>query len=430
MKIKYIFSSICFSLIFLSYAGSETYKEILRPILKKDPNLNIGIIIKSSHESDFLYAKHQDRLFTPGSCTKLFAAAVALHMLGPEFCFETALYTNGNISGDELHGDLYIKASGDPSLTTQDIAELIKKVQEKGIKKIAGNVYLDTSVFEDNFESYYGNGFCLDDLGTFDMPPVTSFIIDHNMRRSDNGKKTVILNPHEYVCSLVDKYLTDCFISYTKPVMQLSLPDKTQELARHVSEPLHVLLAHMLKNSDNLFANAIFKYIGVHKSGLQGTWQSGKEVMQDFLKGELGIQSGSYVIEDGAGLSRYNLISTSQIVQLLTWVYNNKKIFSIFRHCLALSGKDGTLKHRMKEYPRIIAAKTGSMSGVSALSGYVCLEDHEPIIFSIMLNGLIQKKPSTANQNDGYISYKHDIEDAVCKEIIEIVSNPIVSADI
>jgi D-alanyl-D-alanine carboxypeptidase/D-alanyl-D-alanine-endopeptidase (penicillin-binding protein 4) len=428
-ELRYI-SITCFFLAFLSYAGSESYKEILLPIIKKDPNLNIGIIIKSSKKSEFFYSKHPDRLFTPGSCIKLFTAAAALHILGPEFCFRTAVYTSGTISNNELLGNLYIKASGDPSLTMQDIEELIKKVQEKGLKKITGNVYLDTSIFEDNFESYYGNGFCLDDLGTFDMPPVTSFIIDHNMQRLDNGKKTVILNPHEYVSALVEKFLTDYAISYTKPVMQMSVPDKAQELAWHVSEPLHALLAYMLKKSDNLFANAMFKYLGAYKSGLPGTWQNSKEVMQDFLKRELGIQPSSYVIEDGAGLSRYNLVSPSQIIQLLTWFYNNKKIFSIFRPCLALSGKDGTLKHRLIEYPGIVAAKTGTMSGVSSLSGYICLEDHEPIIFSIMLNGFIQKKLLVANHNDDYVSFKHDIEDALCEEIIKIVSIPIVSADI
>ena len=410
-----VFLNASIFVVFSCYSTGTHYKEVMQSVIKKDPHLNVGVIVKSIEDEEILYEQHEDRLFTPASCIKLFTAAVALHILGAEFCFKTAIYTDGVISGDELFGNLFIKASGDPSLTTKNLKGLFKKIKEKGINRIVGNVYVDTAVFEDSSESYYGNGFCLDDIGKHYMQPISALIVDKNMKRVGRGKKIVLLNPHEYFCSMLGKLINNCGISYTKLVAQANTPRVVQELASHLSAPLPVLLSHMLKKSDNLYANAIFKYLGARQSGLRGTWDSGKEVVREFLRTELDIHQGVYVIEDGAGLSRYNLLSPAHIIKLLTWVYNNKKIFPIFCASLAHSGKDGTLRDRLVEYPGVVVAKTGTMHGISSLSGYICLDSHEPIIFSILLNGFIQKK-----QTDVCLNYKKDIEDTVCMNIIQL----------
>ena len=154
------------SLVFFNYSVAQQYQEVLKNIIRsKDPNLNIGISIKFPDSHDFVYTKHQDRLFTPASCTKLFTAAAALHILGPEFCFETRLLKNGDINDQVLNGNLISRPLVISVLTYRDLEELIAQIKKAGIKKIVGAVYIDTSIFEDSAAAYYGKGFCVEDIG-------------------------------------------------------------------------------------------------------------------------------------------------------------------------------------------------------------------------------------------------------------------------
>ena len=165
------------------------------------------------------------------------------------------------------------------------------------------------------------------------------------------------MKPHAHLCSVIENILSKLTIECGAVVATATPSLSATEVACHRSKPLRTLIAHMLKESDNLYANTLFKFLGAYQTGL-GTWESGKKALKMFLKNEVGIMPGSYVMEDGAGLSRYNLISPSQIVQLLSWVYNHKELFDVFCECLAHSGQDGTLKRRMLNYPGVIKAKT------------------------------------------------------------------------
>ena len=123
----------------------------------------------------------------------------------------------------------------------------------------------------------------------------------------------------------------------------------------------------------------------------EGSWEAGLGVMED-VAGTLGVDTDTILLRDGSGMSHVNLIPTNEISQLLFGV-RSKEWFNSYINALPVAGNaerfvGGTLRNRMKETAaqENVKAKTGSLTAVSALSGYVTTKDQEPLIFSIVIN--------------------------------------------
>ena len=115
--------------------------------------------------------------------------------------------------------------------------------------------------------------------------------------------------------------------------------------------------------------------------------------MHEFLKNKLGIAPSHTHIVDGSGLSRYNLLSPEQLSKLLMMVSQNKKLWNIIYPALPIAGQDGTLAWRMRKSPakHKVHAKTGSMTGLSALTGFVTTSSGHRLAFAVMMNGAVSK---------------------------------------
>ena len=102
---------------------------------------------------------------------------------------------------------------------------------------------------------------------------------------------------------------------------------------------------------------------------------------------ELGVEPGGYVLADGSGLSRHNLVSPEAIAQTLRAMAQSP-LASVYRSSLPVAGVSGTLRNRFRDSGAkgIVSAKTGTMSGVVALSGYLDAPNYKPLVFSIMVN--------------------------------------------
>ena len=401
---------LCTSIIF---SFSDYQKSLfIKAIRSVDSYVNIGVYILSPKQPCISYEKHIDRHFRPASCTKLFTAAAILHELGAEYRYKTDLLFDGRQQGNTLLGNVYLKAAGDPSFTRQDLEVLIIQLKSRGIVRIQGDICIDSSLFDGSRNQLFAAGVGVDDIGKRWNASTTALIIDRNLTKGYDGYVIAREDPYQYAQQIIKDTLQAQAIVCSGKIHGAQVPQgNVQVLAQHISEPIHELIAHMLKVSDNVYANAMFKLLGAKKSGLPGTWQNGIEAMQAFLKTTVGIDSSNMVIADGAGLSLYNLITPRQVVHLLDWIYKQSKFFELFADCLAISGIDGTLKERLVQYPGIIKAKTGTLlCGVTSLSGYFCPSKGAPIIFSIMTNNFI---------NNNRCSYKEDIEDKLCSLIVE-----------
>jgi D-alanyl-D-alanine carboxypeptidase/D-alanyl-D-alanine-endopeptidase (penicillin-binding protein 4) len=139
------------------------------------------------------------------------------------------------------------------------------------------------------------------------------------------------------------------------------------------------------KSSNNFIAEQILKTLGAEKKGPPGTWRKGVEAVEDFLA-EAGIPRGSYVMRNGSGLNDANRFSARQTVTLLREMWRRFPVMADFLAALPVAGKDGTTRWRMESTEGRLRAKTGTLEGVTSLSGYVETAGRERLVFSILVN--------------------------------------------
>jgi len=165
----------------------------------------------------------------------------------------------------------------------------------------------------------------------------------------------------------------------------------TTTVAEHRSPPLSVLAVRLMRISQNQYAETFLKSLGRQREASTerspATALKGRTVAQKLFQ-DWGVDPGSLIIRDGSGLSRYDFLTAQALVTILTHVYKDSKLYEPFAASLPTPGTDGTLANRLKgtAVENRLRAKTGSMSQVRALSGYVTTSDDEPLVFSIIAN--------------------------------------------
>jgi D-alanyl-D-alanine carboxypeptidase/D-alanyl-D-alanine-endopeptidase (penicillin-binding protein 4) len=168
------------------------------------------------------------------------------------------------------------------------------------------------------------------------------------------------------------------------------------EIASMQSPPFNLIAAQTLKPSQNLYTELILRTLGklrivpsgqpVSSRPSQSDEESGLEAVRDFLR-QAGAAESDLVLSDGSGLSRNDMISANTTVQLLTFM-SKHRFAQAFREALPIAGVDGTLRTRMRGTPAEgnLRAKTGTLSSVASLSGYVTTAAGEHLVFSMVLN--------------------------------------------
>lgn len=157
-------------------------------------------------------------------------------------------------------------------------------------------------------------------------------------------------------------------------------------IARHVSDSLAASVRNFLKISDNLTGEQLVKTLGAETAGPPGSYETGLAAEGRVLAAEAGLDTTRMRLADGSGVSRYNLVTARSIVRLLTAMHGREDLRSIWRSALPIAGVDGTLEERMRGTPAEgrARAKTGTLAGVTALSGYVPSASGEELAFSIV----------------------------------------------
>lgn len=414
--------------------------EINRIISDTDPDLTIGIQIKSMKYGDTLYSKNEQNLFMPASILKVFTAESALLLLGPQYKFLTRFVTDAaSITNGILYGNLYLVHSGDPSLTYYDLADLMNELKTQQIQQISGNVYIDESAYD---QVPYGPGWVWNDKRYCYAAPISASIINHNcltfqgkntghltsaianpfyssfqsgsLTKSSTAKKscniqlgagndnslvfsgclpkgrsaqTVINDTMQYNQSLLANLFKHFRIQVNGNITAGTAPDKLSVIAVHQSEPLHILITKMLKMSDNVIAGSLFKKLGEIYSKQPGSWENGSTAVTEILSSQIGVDVHGMNIIDGSGLSRYNQITPEQMIKVLDFAYHHYESSYDFISALPVAGVDGTLKHRLRNIAWKVRAKTGTMTGVVALAGYAVNRDKDLLAFVIIVNG-------------------------------------------
>jgi D-alanyl-D-alanine carboxypeptidase/D-alanyl-D-alanine-endopeptidase (penicillin-binding protein 4) len=157
-------------------------------------------------------------------------------------------------------------------------------------------------------------------------------------------------------------------------------------LLTYQSATLGELLPFFMKPSQNQSGEILLKTIGLSRTGV-GRADSGAAVVRNRLI-SMGVDSLGFVVRDGSGLSRHNLMSPEVTVHILD-LARRDSTFAVFYDAMPVAGVDGTLERRLRgtSAERNVRAKTGSMDRVRAFSGYVTAVDGRMLIFSLMANG-------------------------------------------
>lgn len=456
-KLYLLFSVIAllfFCQIVFSNSNSEYYHKILQSIPKEAlSNGRLGVVVKSLTTDELIFQYNPDKLFVPASNVKVLTSVTALSILNPDYRFKTEFYSGGDVTKGVIHGGLYIKGYGDPTLSTQHLETIAEEFKSLGVKEIKGGIIVDDSYF-DNVR--YGKGWKEKWKGDVFSPPISALSLNYNKfyikvypskigripivalePKGTNvnvinkaittnkggrltavwleGGKTIKLdgsisrrtpsytleittrNPTLYAGSAFKRILDDAGIRVEGYVTVGDVPDWAVVLYTRFSDPLYLIIAEFNKNSVNIIGENIIKTLGATIIGEPGTWEKGTQVVSNFLH-EIGVKD-SFEIFDGSGLSLLNRVSPNAITDVLEYAYNNQVISLKFLNSLSIGGVDGTLKKRFRrsEVEGRVMAKTGHLSNVSALSGYLFTKSGDVLVFSILANGLGSKATSFQN---------------------------------
>jgi PBP4 family serine-type D-alanyl-D-alanine carboxypeptidase len=169
------------------------------------------------------------------------------------------------------------------------------------------------------------------------------------------------------------------------------MPAGAALMAQHVSPQLSAILTDAMKVSDNHAMECLLKRIGQVTALAPGNWANGTQAVRRFLQQSVGLDLTGLTLEDGSGGSRYSLLNASQMTRLLVYAHNSFSIGPELTAAMPIGGTDGTLQHRMVS-PTLhgrVRAKTGTMTGVSNLAGYLYTEDGEVLAFSLLMDSYL-----------------------------------------
>ena len=364
-------------------------------------NAQWGVLIVNPRTGDTLYSKNAGKLFMPASNMKIITSAVALTLLGADYSYKTTFVTDGEVRDSLLDGNLLVIGRGDPTisdnmrgLATLVMDTLADSVRAHGIRQVTGSLRRIGDAFPD---SVHGYGWEWDDLGEYYGSGVDELIFNEGMAPTmlrpppDTVRDSLYSGPAKtpaagYLNAFNDA-LVRKHIDVETGVMDSIMPTpiKTDTIFTYVSPPLRNILPALMKPSQNQIAEILLKTIGLERGGM-GTADSARKIVAQQLLA-WGVQPDGFLIFDGSGLSRHDLVSPETLVRVLDKIQQDTA-FAVFYNALPIAGVDGTLKDRMKGTPAEgnVRAKTGSIGAARSLSGYVTSADGERLIFSILAN--------------------------------------------
>jgi D-alanyl-D-alanine carboxypeptidase/D-alanyl-D-alanine-endopeptidase (penicillin-binding protein 4) len=347
---------------------------------------------------DTLYSRNAHKLFMPASNQKILTSAVALTQLGPDYRYHTVIAKRGEIKDSVLNGDLIVIGRGDPTMSdrvygsaAKEMAAIADSIRAHGIRRVTGALRQGGNAFPD---SIYGYGWEWDDIGGESGAPVDELLYNEGMVQRAariDGRDTVISvatrTPGYVYLSALYGALSQRGVSVTGLVDlnidSLAAPLDTVYVIQ--SPPLREILKHFMKPSQNQIGEALLKTLGLEKTGI-GTADAGAAVISTQLR-DWGIDSTEYVVYDGSGLSRHDLVTPHAIVTILSTMRKDTA-FTVYYDAFPIAGVDGTIRSRMKgtAAENNLHGKTGTIEFVRSLSGYVDTADGQKLVFSFLSN--------------------------------------------
>ena len=417
---------------------------------------SVGIAILDVDSGRMLAAVNEHLALNPASNAKLYTAGAALATLHGEHRYETTL--SGNLEGDTVSA-LGLRGYGDPSLATEDLWSLVQQLKEYGVTRVDGDIVVDQAFYDDlttppAFDQQPN------EWASF-RAPISAVALDENcvtmtVRPSSGGQARVDFDPPGFVdvdgsirtgssggADTVELALSangarlsakvsgaissdSRLVRYTRRAddprllagyaLQALLEKsgvkvtgsvklgaaRGHVLAKHLSEPLSSLLYSLGKQSDNFYAEMIFRSLAGEGKARPARSPDSTELVGQWLS-RIGAIDAGVVLKNGSGLFDADRVSASSTVRLLRWAWRAPDIQPEYVAQLSVGGVDGTLRKRFRQEltRRRVRAKTGTLDDVIALSGFVLRDGgHGPIAFSIFFNHVGGKQDGARHAAD------------------------------
>ncbi len=391
---------------------------------------------------------------SPASVIKLLTTYAALLKLGFDYRWETKFYYTGKLKSGTLIGDLYVKASGDPTLETKDIDDIVSQIRALGISKIKGNIVIDrtlfkvsnknSSGFDKNVYSPYNampdaimfnkrkSTICITPSAKRvkiekDVPDQSYKVVNKlrmvngscrgsrawphvNIKTNESGRSTILLTGKfskrcgsRKICKVISRpyrafyyalksTLKNEGVHFRGTLKLKKVPNGAKYLFSHYSDTLESVISTIAKKSDNLMARQLMFTLGAVSFKGQSTLSKSRKAIEDILNRYDILEKGTTYIDNGSGLSRKSRLTAKSLVNLLKHAYKNYGYR--WMETLAIAGVDGTIKRRFKH--SIVHGrawmKTGTIKRVKNIAGYVEGASGELYVVVVLVNDKYSRK--------------------------------------
>lgn len=398
-----------------------------------------------------LFAVNPHAIVVPASNNKVFTSIWALEVLGPEYRFPTDLLLAGTVEGEVLRGDVVLRGSGDPAFgypeftrdPMQPLRVMARRLHERGVRVVEGGVIGDGTAFD---SLLLGPGWPRDTEGGASAyaPRVSGLAFQRNLlwidlqptragqparvqlqpaveeipvvstARTGGGNALAVRRPEDDTIrvrgGIAGRGLHRYQVGVTNPALLAAgalrqalieegievrggarsgpTPEGAKHIHRHYSMPLALMVPKLNRDSDNFFAEHLFKATVRRATGL-GSYYRGGPASALFFHQRAGVPFGELYQADGSGLSAQNRTSANALVRAL--VFAHRAPWSeVFHGSLAMAGDNqGTLRRQFVGTPAAgnLHAKTGYVRGSRTLAGFVRTSDGELVAFAFLYNG-------------------------------------------
>lgn len=415
---------------FMSAAQAIPFSNPLESCIKKSDissSALISVSFKDISNGKKVFDYNSNAPMTPASIQKIITLLPSVDTLGKDYEFKTQLYKNKD-------NNLYLKLGADPYLTYADLKSMIKCLANYKIYSTKA-FYIDDTILDSN---EWGEGWQWDDdlnplipkfgsynldknLLTINIIPtqkgapadistevfyptafinnvITGDVTDVKLERKNYISPDVInadgivskdltvqipINyPRRYFILRLEDILRKQKVSYYGDFNKLQLPANTY-LVAEAKHPLSTAMDDILKRSNNMVAETVFKTAGGKYAKTTGTNKASLDMLNDYYK-KIGIKTDNIKIVDGSGVSKNNLLTTSFMTDVLVKTAKRKD-FEDFNSHLAKPG-EGTLTDRMLYFNDNLRAKTGTLTNISSIAGYLKAKSGKTYAFCIIIN--------------------------------------------
>jgi D-alanyl-D-alanine carboxypeptidase/D-alanyl-D-alanine-endopeptidase (penicillin-binding protein 4) len=349
-----------------------------------------GLFVLDAESGKVVCRRAPNRRFSLASNMKLFTTATAIGRLGPGARIPTKIEATGSLNDHGvLDGSLYLVGGGDPALGTPSFYDrflggfgtnlyaLKGQIRAAGIRAVRGRLYADDSIF-DRLRGVADSGYATSPY----IGPLSGLAFDDGF--SDSSATSFAADPARVAATKLARSLDAAGVEIKTQVALGQAPSDAETVAVVRSPTIARIAQATNVPSNNYFAETLIKLLGA-RFGTTGSTAAGAAVVTQFARAE-----GSYVhAVDGSGLTRSGKASTADVARFLRAV-RTEPYGEDFVDSLAVAGREGTVADRMHGTAAAghCRVKTGTLTAVSALSGYCFTHSGRTMIFSILMNSV------------------------------------------